>query len=137
MGLKILLLAAIEKNCRSLFVFGDSMLAINWTNGTQRCHKTKLTPIVAEIIQLTSLFDSINIAHVYRDWNQIANRLSKEAVLLQPRQAHIACFCDVDGGGFYHVFYRRPHFLLILPGFLDQWYIAMYIFILFVKFLAA
>lgn len=102
MGLKILLLAALEKNCDSLHVFGDSMLAINWENGTQRCHNLRLLPLVDDIFQILHHFDFVTIAHVYRDENQVADQLSKEALQLQSGQAHIACFSDVVSGGFYH-----------------------------------
>ena len=102
MGLKILLLAAIEKNCRSIYVFKDSILSINWEKGTQRCQTTILFLVVEEIIQLTLHFDLVTISHVYMDRNQTTNRLSKEVVLLQLGQSHIACFLCVDRGGFYH-----------------------------------
>jgi ribonuclease HI len=36
MALKLLLLFSLEKGCRSLQVFGDSLVIINWANGIHR-----------------------------------------------------------------------------------------------------
>jgi hypothetical protein len=35
LALKLLLIFAMEKGCKTLQVFGDSMLIINWANGVQ------------------------------------------------------------------------------------------------------
>lgn len=73
MGLKILLLASIEKKFGFLHVFRDSMLAINLENGTQQCHIMKCIPIIEVIIHLLHYFDFVTTAHVYRDRNQVEN----------------------------------------------------------------
>lgn len=100
MGLKLLLLAVIEKSCGSLQVFGDSMIIINWEKRIQRCHNTRLQPLIEEFNQLLDCFNSLSIAHVYRDQNQIVDKLSKEGSQLLIGQAQIDYFSTVETGGY-------------------------------------
>jgi ribonuclease HI len=82
MSLKLLIAFAIEKDCHSLNVFGDSMNVINWIRGTQRCINTRLATIVEDINFLQTSFDSLTCRHVYRERNKEADRRSKEGVHL-------------------------------------------------------
>jgi len=81
MALKLLLLLAVEKGCRTLQVFGDSMLVIGWAQAMIRCGVMRLIPILEEVHMLTLYFDSICFNHVYRERNHLADNLSKEATL--------------------------------------------------------
>ena len=55
MGMQILLLDAIEKNCGSLQVFGDSMLVVNWSKGIQRYHNLILLFLSPHVIGCVDL----------------------------------------------------------------------------------
>lgn len=46
MELKMLKLFSMEKGCRALQVFGDSMIVINWVTGAQRCHIIRMEKII-------------------------------------------------------------------------------------------
>ena len=79
MVLKLLSLFFVEKGCKTLQVFGESMLIINWEKGFQRCYISRLVPIFEEVMRLINLFDTISFTHLYREWNRLMYRLSKEA----------------------------------------------------------
>lgn len=89
MGIKFLLSAVIEKNDRSLQVFGDSMLIMNWEKRVQWCHNLRLLPLFEEFFLLFQHFESISIAHVYKEQNQTTDKLSKEGSQKQASQAQI------------------------------------------------
>lgn len=78
MALKILLLAAIEKHCKTLYIFGDSMLIISWTKGVRRCHNMTLLSLLDKVLLLKQHFYYFSVNHVYREHNQDSNGLSKE-----------------------------------------------------------
>jgi ribonuclease HI len=82
MSLKLLIAFAIEKNCQTFTVFGDSMNVINLIKGTQRCTNTRLANIVEDIKFLQTSFDSLTCRHVYRERNKEADRRSKEGTNL-------------------------------------------------------
>ena len=46
LSLKPFLLFSIEKECRWIYIFGDSMVIINWFNNIQRCQMYILSPIL-------------------------------------------------------------------------------------------
>jgi ribonuclease HI len=50
LALKLLLLFAIEKGCRALQVFGDSLVIINWANGIHRCQISRLLPLLEDVL---------------------------------------------------------------------------------------
>jgi len=81
MALKLLLLLAVEKGCRTLQVFGDSLLVIGWAQAMVCCGIMRLLPILEEVHRLTIHFDSIFFKHVYKERNHLADNLSKEATL--------------------------------------------------------
>lgn len=80
MALKMLLFFVVEKVCRDLQVFGNSMIIINWVSGVQRCHITRLVPILKEVLDLKSHFDSFSLCPIYKEINQLADHCSKEAM---------------------------------------------------------
>jgi ribonuclease HI len=102
LALKLLLLFVVEKGCKTLQVFGDSMLIINWENGVQRCHISRLVPIYEEVLRIINVFDSISFTHLYREQNQLADRLSKEASQLEYGRWYIEEQSAVGIHGFYH-----------------------------------
>jgi ribonuclease HI len=90
MALKLLMIFVVEQGCRTLQVFGDSLVVINWTNGIHRCQVSRLLPLLEDVIRIKSLFDSISFSHIYRERNQLADRLSKEATQLDYGQWYVA-----------------------------------------------
>jgi ribonuclease HI len=86
LALKVLLLFAKQKNIQAIRVFGDSMLVINWIRETQICHNLMLLPLLEEVLNIVSTFDS-SLKHVYRERNEADDRLSKAG--LQLAQGHI------------------------------------------------
>jgi ribonuclease HI len=103
MALKLLLLFVVEKGCKTLQVFGDSLLVINWVNRVQICHISRLVPILEEVMRIITAFDSISFSHIYREWNKLADRLSKEASQLDYGSWHIS---EQSTGGSFE--YHRP-----------------------------
>jgi ribonuclease HI len=57
MALKLLLNFAGEKGIRSIQIFGDSMVVINWVNKTQRCHNIILLPILEEVFIILASYE--------------------------------------------------------------------------------
>ena len=82
MALKLFLCLVIERNCRNLQIFGDSLVVINGLNTTQRCRNTSLDAIVEEFSRLLADFDFLSLKHVYKERNMEADRLSKEGISL-------------------------------------------------------
>ena len=82
MTLKLLLCFAIERNCRQLQFFGDSMVVINWMNKTQKCRIDSLDALYEETTQSLSFFETISFTHVYRERNKEADKLSKKGLTL-------------------------------------------------------
>ena len=79
MSLRLLMLFALEQGFRSLQIFGDSMLVIDWAMEIHQCHVMVLLPILEEVIRLKQSFTQITFSHVYRERNVMADQLSKEA----------------------------------------------------------
>jgi ribonuclease HI len=73
LALKFLLLFFVEKGFKTLQVFCDSMIIINWENGVQRCHISRLVPIYEEVLRIITVFYSISFTHLYRERNQLAD----------------------------------------------------------------
>jgi hypothetical protein len=59
------------------------MLIINWENGVQRCDISRLVPIYEEVLRIINVFNSISFTHLYRERNQLADKISKEASQLK------------------------------------------------------
>ena len=111
MALKLLLLFVVEKNCHTLQVFGDSLIVIDWDRGFIRCHVIRLLPILEEVALLQHRFHSISFTHVYREWNGVADMLSKEAM-----QLPFGCWniLEPDPAGsysYYHCPFNEEHVL--------------------------
>ena len=77
-SLKLLLIFATKKGCRSLNVFGDSMNVINWILKTQMCINLRLDNIFSSILDILEGYDSFSCIHVYRENNREADEASKD-----------------------------------------------------------
>lgn len=99
--LRLLLIKTIEWGCRSLQIFGDSMIVINWTTGILRCHNIRLLPILLEMFFLKHHFLTLYPSFMfYRERNRLADKLSKEGSQHQEGQIIIETFLR-DPGRFY------------------------------------
>jgi len=78
LALKLLLLLVYEKGIRSIQVFGDSLLIINWLRGSCKMEKYLLRPIFDAVQSIKSSFNIISFQHVFRERNFEADFLSKE-----------------------------------------------------------
>lgn len=105
LSLKILLMSALEKGCRNLSFFGDSLNVINWVNDTQRCRAIGLSNILDIIKEVLILFDSFQCHHVFRENNKEADRASKEGTRMAQGTWLIKEHKDGDQ---VHEFYHEP-----------------------------
>jgi len=79
-ALKYLLCWLIHKNTLTVQIFGDSLNVINWLNGRSRCQNYILQPLFEEIQNLKLSFNSLSINHIYRERNDMADKLSKDGI---------------------------------------------------------
>ena len=61
-------------------IFGDSSVIINWEKGISTLTTLDLEAWCKNIKELTTLFTTIDYQHVYREYNEKADFLSKEAL---------------------------------------------------------
>ena len=108
MALRILLLFPLEWGHTKLQFFGDSLQVINSANGIEIFHVMRLISLVEDIFWLKVQFELITFHHVYREWNRVANRLSKEATKLQKDHIHIKEHTLEGKGGFYQHPFHNP-----------------------------
>ena len=64
-ALKLLLTLARMKDYAKIQIFGDSWLAINWTNGKFRMHNLELSLILQEVRRLSDCFELVQFQHIY------------------------------------------------------------------------
>ena len=83
MTLKLLLCFSIERNCRQLQVYGDSMVVIKCMTKIQKCRTTSLDALYEETTHSLSFFESISFTHVYMERNKEVDKLSKKGLTLQ------------------------------------------------------
>jgi len=102
MALKLIILLAAEMEIKNINIMGDSLVTIKWANKQSDCHIMRLRPIIEEIHQLSSLFDHISFSHVYREHNEHADQLSKEAVGLILGRWQIEYTSEQQAYGYYH-----------------------------------
>jgi len=77
--LRHLLHFALAHSCNNIQIFGDSQIIINWFNNKNRCHAHSLRNILDEIMVYKAQFNSIIYQHIYKEYNEAADKLSKEA----------------------------------------------------------
>jgi ribonuclease HI len=82
MSLKLLLLFAKEKNGNTINIFSDSQIVVNWVRKTKIYQNPLFLPIFEEIQRIAPSFDNLDIQHVYRERNMVANQLSKAGLQL-------------------------------------------------------
>ena len=76
----ILLYWANQLKLTHLRVFGDSLLVINWLNGSSLIHAKNLVHHCYRVRELTTHFEQIHFQHIFRQHNMEADRLSKKGI---------------------------------------------------------
>ena len=65
-------------------IFRDSKVVIDWENGRTNIQVPYLQHVLTKIQNLKTLFRRISFAHIYREVNEEADSLSKQALAYQP-----------------------------------------------------
>lgn len=108
--LRHLLHFALSHHCNSINIFGDSQIIINWINGTSTCHMHTLSIILNEVLELKATFNYITVSHIYREHNKDADKLSKEAAMMDRGMWEISEIKDLQEQKFYHRPYIDPEY---------------------------
>ena len=77
-----------------LRIYGDSLVIINWENGTTSLSPPNIYHWCRDIRKLCSCFLDLSFFHIYREYNQLADRLSKKALTLAPITTDCSEFFD-------------------------------------------
>jgi hypothetical protein len=56
---------------------------VNWANNQCRMDNLLLVPLMNQFLEAKEKFEDISFSRVFREFNSIADQLSKEALLLQ------------------------------------------------------
>eukprot|EP00253_Pinus_taeda_P031398 PITA_31398 len=91
LALKLLLCWLIQRHTLAIQIFGDSQNVIRWVNGQSTCSNQILKQILGEIQRLKSMFNSFSICHIYRERNDMADKLSKDGL-----QQDLGCWQIVE-----------------------------------------
>ena len=62
-------------------IYGDSLVIINWANGSTALSPTDLVHWCRETKKLFTSFQPLSFTHIYREHNRLADRLSKDALM--------------------------------------------------------
>ena len=65
-------------------IYGDSQVIINWAKGITALSAPEPFHWCRESQKLFRSFQDLTISHIYREYNGIANRLSKQALTFSP-----------------------------------------------------
>ena len=104
LSLKILLIFATKKGCRTLNVYGDSMNVIKWIKGIHTCQNIRLETILFSIKVVIETYTTFNCQHVYRENNRLADRASKAGLQMEVGRWKIRESID----GLVHEYFHRP-----------------------------
>ena len=66
-----------------LHIYGDSSVIINWEKGISTLTTLDLEAWCENIKEFSALFPSIDYKHVYKEYNERVDILSKEALQLE------------------------------------------------------
>ena len=83
-GLWALMLTSQMMGIPLLHVFGDSSVIIKWEKGSTALSPPERFHWCRETRKLFTCFPDLSFIHIYREHNQIADRLSKTALSLAP-----------------------------------------------------
>jgi ribonuclease HI len=68
-------------NLTNLHLMGDSKLVIEWLKQKVRLNSVSIEGWKNRIHELVASFQTINYSHIFREFNMVADTLSKEALL--------------------------------------------------------
>ena len=71
---------AYKKNFISLSVVGDLKSIVDWANNVHHLHTVELSHWLRWVRELIGLFQQITFCHIYREFNRVANGLSKKVI---------------------------------------------------------
>ena len=77
-----------------LSIFGSSLVIINWEKGTTSLTPPELYHWCRDTRKLCSCFLELSFCHIYREFNYLANCLSKKALSLAPGSSNFSEFID-------------------------------------------
>ena len=80
-GLILGLQMALQKGKKALLIEGDSALVISQTTKEWQCKDEKMKSKQAIVQDLLKNFDFVGIRHVLRNFNRLADALSKEGIM--------------------------------------------------------
>jgi len=78
-----LLWLARRLKCEDIQVFGDSLAIIDWINEKSNIRNTMLSHWDQRIIKIRDTFTRITIQHLFREYNDTTDSLSKEGLILE------------------------------------------------------
>ena len=77
-----------------LYVFGDSLMIINWAKNESTISLVNLDSWCLDTRKLISLFTHMDFSHVFREHNKRADTLSKEGILMAAGQFTFTETCE-------------------------------------------
>ena len=78
----------------TLNIFGDSAFIISWAKGTTSLIPPTLSQWCLDTKRLITHFHHLSFSHIFREHNQLADRLSKSSLSLAPGCGHFSEFID-------------------------------------------
>jgi ribonuclease HI len=84
MVLKIILKRAFDYGLRDFQVFGDSLPVVNWILDKQHINNLDLQNLALHLNEVISVFESFYISHIFMEFNQNVDALSKEGFKFDP-----------------------------------------------------
>jgi ribonuclease HI len=98
LGVWALLTLASRLSILEIHVQGDSNIIIEWLKGKSHLQVATLECWKVRIGELIKLFQKITFSHVYREYNKVADNLSKYALLQVPGKIVYYC-CEEEHEG--------------------------------------
>jgi len=86
MALKLLLTFFGEREIDNIKLFGDFMVVLNWIRKSEVCHNIRLVPLLDEVLTILNSYSQFSVCYIYREYNKMADKLSKEGTQLVPGQ---------------------------------------------------
>jgi hypothetical protein len=80
MGLWGVILLSSHLSIKNLMVAGDSKVTIDWINDKSNLNLIYLNNWKDKIRRLKTRFETINFMHIHRQFNKVADSLSKKAL---------------------------------------------------------
>lgn len=112
--LRHLLYFSLGHHCINLNIFGDSKIIINWFNDITACHIHTLSNILNEVNIFKAQFNNISCNYIYREHNNSADQLSKEATTLPRGEWMIQEQRGLNEYHYFHCPYIDQHYQRVI-----------------------